>query len=265
MHDDGRDKSKVYYDEQERCYDKINTLEVICKSQKREILELREEIKKMGNQADCKQMQFKTLQIQNESTNQECNYFKKEYDYLSKLFQEMELHVSQMLGKKMPASRRQRGLTDTEREAIKEEQIMKDILKIDSTNVQLKLDNTQLVTKNKKLTEQADRLNKKLRTSLAKNAELIVVKEQKRVKYAKINAKEIDMNETQELLNGKAENEIVQEQDGVYRSEHGRFRLQIDKTKNTLIKMPGGYVTLKDFLKQIDPTENQKTIKKDAI
>jgi len=61
MHDDGRDKSKVYYDEQERCYDKINTLEVICKSQKREILELREEIKKMGNQADCKQMQFKTL------------------------------------------------------------------------------------------------------------------------------------------------------------------------------------------------------------
>jgi len=47
----------------------------------------------------------------------------------------MELHVSQMLGKKMPASRRQRGLTDTEREAIKEEQIMKDILKIDSTNV----------------------------------------------------------------------------------------------------------------------------------
>ena len=75
------------------------------------------------------------------------------------------------------------------------------------------------------MTEQADRLNKKLRTSLAKNAELIVVKEQKRVKYAKINAKEIDMNETQELLNGKAENEIVQEQDGVYRSEHGRFRL----------------------------------------
>lgn len=54
---------------------------------------------------------------------------------------------------------------------------MKDILKIDFTNTKLKLDNSQLITKNKKLTEEADRLNKKLRTSLAKNAELIIIKE----------------------------------------------------------------------------------------
>jgi hypothetical protein len=82
-----------------------------------------------------------------------------------------------MLGKKMPASRRQRALTDTESEAIKEESIIKDMLKIDNIYMSLKLSNNHLSTKNKKLTEEADRLNKKLRTSLAKNAELIIVKE----------------------------------------------------------------------------------------
>lgn len=77
----------------------------------------------------------------------------------------------------MPATRRHRELTNTERETIKEELIMKDILKIDSTSTKLKVNNTQLTTKNKKLTEEVDRLNKKLRTSLAKNAELIIIKE----------------------------------------------------------------------------------------
>ena len=89
----------------------------------------------------------------------------------------MELHISQMLGKKMPASRRQRELTNTERETINEEQIMKDILKIDFTYTKFKINNNQLITKNKKLTDEADRLNKKLRISLAKNAELIIIKE----------------------------------------------------------------------------------------
>ena len=50
-----------------------------------------------------------------------------------------------MLGKKMPASRRQRALTDTESEAIKEESIIKDILKIDNIYMSLKLSNNHFI------------------------------------------------------------------------------------------------------------------------
>ena len=47
----------------------------------------------MSNQASNQQIQFKTLKIQKDSINQESNYFKKEFDYLQKLFEPLDFEL----------------------------------------------------------------------------------------------------------------------------------------------------------------------------
>jgi len=98
----------------------------------------------MTTESDNNSIIFKTLKIQKDALNQECTYFKKEFDYLQKLFQEMELHICLMLGKKMPTSRRLRELTNADIESLKEENIMKDVLKIENTYAKCKQNNTHL-------------------------------------------------------------------------------------------------------------------------
>lgn len=49
-----------------------------------------------------------------------------------------------MLGKKMPTTRRLKELTDADIESLKEENIMKDILKVENTFAKCKLNNSHL-------------------------------------------------------------------------------------------------------------------------
>ena len=76
----------------------------------------------------------------------------------------MELHICLMLGKKMPTTRRLRELTNADIESLKEENIMKDVLKVENTFAKCKQNNAHLNSQNKKLTSEVERLNKKMST-----------------------------------------------------------------------------------------------------